>query len=163
MKFGPSPASRLRPLRLSIVGTTLAFLALAAVCVAVFVSARASSDVFDSDPPLEVADVVADPAAWQGRRIQLSGQVAGLRAPFFLLGPERLPVYATPAGLDPHITDNDALDAWGHIERFDPKAFARRFDESFAAVSDLSGRYVLVADRILPSVPEDGTAGGPGD
>jgi hypothetical protein len=132
----------------------LMLVALAGAIAAGLATTRAASDAIDEDPPLEIADVVGYPARFSGERVRLSGQVAALRGPLFELGPERLLVYATPEGIDPVITPDDAMKVSGVLERFDPKRFEERFGRPFDEVAEFAGHFILVADHVLPSTPE---------
>lgn len=156
----PSPESRDRRLTRR-AGAALGVLAGVVLGVVAWVVVERLDGADGPEPPVLVGDILANPRRYDDRPVRVSDQVQSVRDRFFTLGgetaPERLLVYQPPRSQEV-ITPNDAVDVIGRVRRFDPAAFARRYDRSFAPYADWASRLVLVPERIDPSVPDDGTA-----
>jgi hypothetical protein len=156
-------AARLRRVRLRtwvLVTTCMALLTVAtAVSSTLLVQANAGED----DMPVAVERILTDPEKWSGQDVKLHVQVESVRGPFFTAGGDRprdrlFVLYATEQGFTPRITYGDAVEVWGVVRRLDVAALERELGHSLSAYRDLQGRPVVIARRIDPSVPPDGTA-----
>jgi hypothetical protein len=138
-------------------------LALLTVATAVASTLLVQAHAGEDDMPVAVERILADPEKWTGQDVKLHLQVESVRGPFFTAGGDRprdrlLVLYATERGFTPRITYGDAVEVWGVVRPLDVAALERELGRSLAAYRDLQGRTVVIARRIDPSVPPDGTA-----